>query len=162
MRKQPSRYKRRPKGQVREVFNTRYHLKTQTKLPLMRTYWLQHDISPLQFAEVPLETARTREASTPLACLLSRRHEQEIHGDNKLHRGEKSTWIWSCHIRLSNNRYLLLHFALCSHAQNKTKQNKTKKGAQVEPKQISRSLNLSRSSKAERISVIIRKSCEIA
>ena len=123
MQKQPSRYKRRPKGQVREVFNTRYHLKTQTKLPLMRTYWLQHDISPLQFAEVPLETARTREASTPLACLLSRRHEQEIHGDNKLHRGKKSTWIWSCHIRLSNNRYLLCTLQSCP-KQNKTKQNK--------------------------------------
>jgi len=56
---------------------------------------------------------------------------------------------------------IAIYFALCSHAQSKTKQNK-KKGAQVEPKQISRSLNLSRSSKAERISVIIRKSCEIA
>jgi len=54
--------------------------------------------------------------------------------------------------------FCTLHFAVMP----KTKQNKTKKGAQVEPKQISRSLNLSRSSKAERISVIIRKSCEIA
>jgi len=128
MRKQPSRYKRRPKGQVREVFNTRYHLKTQTKLPLMRTtgynmtsrpfsllrfHWRQH--APAKHPHLLhayCQEDMSKKFMETTSCIEERKAPEYGHVTYVL----ATIAIYFC----------TLHFALCSHAQSKTKQNKTK------------------------------------
>ena len=124
MRKQPSRYKRRPKGQVREVFNTRSHLKTQSKATtdeeltgydmtsrpfrLLRFHWRQH--APAKHPHLLhayCQEDMSKKFMETTSCIEERKAPEYSH----------VTYVLAT---------IAIYFALCSHAQSKTKQNKTK------------------------------------